>query len=64
LKCRYETKILIDSLLKNLPKKITILDLGCGSGIVGISLLKFKKNIQHTCFKDVSEDAINLKKKN
>lgn len=59
------TKLLINSLLKNLPKKkLTILDLGCGSGIVGISLLKYKKNINHIYFSDISTDATNLTKKN
>ena len=59
------TKLLINSLLKNLPKKkLTILDLGCGSGIVGISLLKYKKNINHIYFSDISNDATNLTKKN
>jgi HemK-like putative methylase len=59
------TKLLINSLLKNLPKKkLSVLDLGCGSGVVGISLLKYKKNINHAYFSDISTEAISITKQN
>jgi ribosomal protein L11 methylase PrmA len=40
-----------------------ILDLGCGSGIIGISVFKSKKNIQ-LCMSDVDKSAYNLAFKN
>jgi len=59
------TRFLIKGLLKNFPKKkIDILDLGCGNGVIGIYLLKNYSNINLVVFSDVSKDAIKITKKN
>jgi SAM-dependent methyltransferase len=53
------TKFLLDAVIKNFPKrKVKVLDLGCGNGVVGIYLLKKYKNISHMTFADVSKKAI------
>jgi len=47
-----------------LPNKTkTVLDLGCGSGALGIYYLKNKKKLNIT-FSDIKSNAINLTKKN
>ena len=59
------TKFLLKAVIKKFPKrKIKVLDLGCGSGVVGIYLLKKYKNIFNMTFADVSEKAINSAKEN
>lgn len=59
------TRFLIKGLLKKFPKKkIDILDLGCGNGVIGIYLLKNYVNINLVVFSDVSGDAIKITKKN
>ena len=55
-------------LLKSVCKQITlpgsILDLGCGVGVVGISLSKLGKTTTPLYLSDASEEAIKLTKKN
>ncbi|MDC3163067.1 methyltransferase [Candidatus Pelagibacter sp.] len=59
------TKFLIEAITKNFPKrKVDILDLGCGNGVVGIYLLKKFKNIKSMSFADKSEKAIINAKEN
>lgn len=54
------TKFLLEAIIKKFPtkKKINILDLGCGNGVVGIYLLKKYKNINSLGFADTSLKAI------
>ena len=53
------TKFLLDAVIKNFPKrKVKVLDLGCGNGVVGIYLLKKYKNISNMTFADISKKAI------
>lgn len=56
--------ILIKSTLKIVRKPSKILDLGCGSGYVGISLNNHSKYKSKYFFSDVSSKAIKLTKKN
>ena len=59
------TKFLLKSVIKKFPKrKVNVLDLGCGSGVIGIYLLKKYKNITHMTFADISEKAIINAKEN
>ena len=63
---RPETEILIDMVIKkinNLNKKLHILDLGCGSGCLLISLIKYFKN-SYGVGLDVSKDALVIFRKN
>lgn len=58
------TGLLVSTTLKLLKKKSDVLDLGCGTGFVGLTVaknLKFKNNYY---FSDVSKKAISLCKKN
>ena len=53
------TKFLLEAVIKKFPKrKVKVLDLGCGNGVVGIYLLKKYKNIINMTFADISEKAI------
>ena len=52
------SSILIDASAKKINKKSKILDLGCGSGIVGISLGKILKISKKIYFSDISSQAI------
>jgi release factor glutamine methyltransferase len=58
-----DTFLFIDTILKNtsLFKNKTILEMGCGSGIISIILSKFAKEIN--CV-DINQDAIELTKQN
>lgn len=61
---RPETEELVELFLKHCSKaKPKVLDLCCGSGAIGISLLCQKNNLQ-VCFADVSFSAMQVCKKN
>ena len=51
------SELLIEASQKIIKNKKKILDLGCGSGIVGISIAKSLKTKQKMFFSDISEDA-------
>lgn len=54
---------LIKAVCENINQKESILDLGCGNGVVGITLIKHKKS-KDMFFSDISSDAVKLTKKN
>lgn len=61
---RQESEEVVDFAIKKAPeifgnKKISILDVCCGSGAMGISLTKHL-NVEHSYFSDVSKDAIDV----
>jgi|DEB0MinimDraft_12_1074336.scaffolds.fasta_scaffold29755_2 release factor glutamine methyltransferase len=59
------TQYLYDSIIKNFPKKkISVADMGCGNGVLGIGLLKTFKNIDSLLLSDISKDALIICKKN
>lgn len=63
---RLDTELLAESVMEYascFKGKITVLDLCCGSGAIGISLAKLCKNMKIVC-SDISEDAIRLTKEN
>lgn len=64
---RFETEQLVYRVLefikKNYTEPVNIIDLGCGSGVIGITLAKELPNCKITCL-DISDDAIELTKKN
>lgn len=60
---RFDTEILVDKVLENLRGDETILDIGTGSGIIGITIAKKFKNTK-VILSDISEKAINVAKIN
>ena len=58
------TGLLVESTLKTLKKKSDILDLGCGTGYVGLSVAKKTKLKNRYYFSDISKEAISLCRKN
>ena len=59
------SKYLLDGIIKDYKfKKIVALDMGCGNGIIGITLLKIFANFKEFFFTDLSKHAIILTKKN
>lgn len=63
---RPETEELVEFILKeNLQKPARILDLGCGSGVIGLSLAKeLGENCAELVLADISSDALSLSKEN
>jgi methylase of polypeptide subunit release factors len=50
---------LLDVLKKNIKKKkVQVIDMGCGNGVIGIALLKLFKNVTNVVFADISEDSL------
>ena len=45
-------------------KNLSLADMGCGNGIIGISLFKKLNNIKNLYFSDISKEAIFACKKN
>ena len=66
---RPETELLVEAVLESTKKRaitretLEILDLGCGSGCIGLSLLHLNKNARATLL-DISEAAVGVAKKN
>lgn len=63
---RLDTELLTEAVMDYagcFKGKITVLDLCCGSGAIGISLAKLCKNMKVVC-SDISEEAIRLTKEN
>lgn len=64
---RFDTEQLVyytlDFIKKNFSESIDIIDLGCGSGVIGITLSKMIHNSHVTCL-DISDDALVLAEKN
>ena len=54
---------LIKAVFETINQKKSILDLGCGNGVVGITLLKHEKS-KEMYFSDISLDAVKLTKRN
>ncbi len=65
---RFDTEILVDNALKNAPdQKISVLDMCCGTGCIGISffLERKRKGISDSVtLVDISDDAIAVSKEN
>lgn len=62
---RDDTEILVEEVIRRLDKdaRLSVADLCCGSGCIGISIAKYMKNIQMH-FYDISETAIRVTDKN
>ena len=58
------TSLLVQSSLKTIRKKSDILDLGCGTGYVGLTIAKNTKIKNNYFFSDLSNKAIKLCKTN
>ena len=60
------TKFLYNGVKKKISKlkNISLADMGCGNGILGISLYKNLKNVKKVLFSDISKEAILISKKN
>ena len=64
---RFETEELVENTLKYIKKyfslPVKIIDLGSGSGVIGISLKKKLENVSVTLL-DISEEALNVSREN
>lgn len=65
---RFDTEILVDNALKNAPdQKISVLDMCCGTGCIGISFFLERKRkgiTDNVTLVDISDDAIAVSKEN
>lgn len=61
---RPETEELVEMILKTLPgTPVDVLDVGCGSGVIGLSIAAAKPE-SHVTLVDISEDALELTRTN
>jgi len=64
---RFETEELVENTLKYIDqfenKKLKVIDLGCGSGVIGLTLKKLRPSLEVTLL-DISLDALDVAKKN
>ncbi|MGN1000444.1 MAG: peptide chain release factor N(5)-glutamine methyltransferase [Bacilli bacterium] len=64
---RFETEELVFNVInfikKNLKGHLKVIDLGCGSGVIGITLSKEIPELEVTCL-DISEEALEVTKEN
>ena len=60
---RPETEILVEYLIKNVPRNGKVLDIGCGSGTIGVTLAYERPDVAVTCV-DISCEALAVAKKN
>ena len=64
---RFETEQLVyqvsEFIKKHFTNSLKLIDLGCGSGVIGITLKNILNNIDVTCL-DISLDALSLTKEN
>ncbi len=65
---RFETEELVENTLIKIDEifpsdKLNIIDLGCGSGVIGITLKKKNANFNVTCL-DISSDALRITEEN
>lgn len=64
---RFETEELVENTIqlinKLFPTGAKVIDLGCGSGVIGITLKKENSNLDITCL-DISDPALDICKKN
>ncbi len=54
------THFLLDAIKDNIDKKkkLKVIDMGCGNGVLGISLSKMFHNISKTVFTDISKESL------
>ena len=64
---RFETEELVDNTIKyikaNFSGEVKIIDVGCGSGAIGITLAKELENAKVTCL-DISDAALDVTREN
>lgn len=60
---RSDTETLVEEILKNYKNKINVLDIGAGTGCIGISIAYYNKNAFVTEV-DISDKALNIAREN
>lgn len=60
---RPETEILVEYLINNIPRNGTLLDIGCGSGTIGVTVAFERSDVQVSAL-DISCDALEVAKLN
>ncbi len=60
---RAETEIMVEYIIKNIPENGTLLDIGCGSGTIGVTCAYERSDIQVTAI-DISPEALKIAKLN